>query len=141
MDPDQTPPPAARAALESLYYDQATELCDLCPLAESGDDRMHGMHLAILEALADAHEAGRADALTAGPTIGGPMPEPWPGMGVEWVREDGSRAMFVADPVQDGDTWYFLAAAEPEILPADSIVAADIVAIYDRRLRIWKRNP
>lgn len=51
-------PDQARCALESRYYDEATDLCDLVPLAEQGDDRMHHIHLAIMEALADAHEAG-----------------------------------------------------------------------------------
>ena len=59
MSADTTPMDPKRAALESLYYDEAAELCDLVPLAEDGDDRMHLVHLAIMEALADAHEAGR----------------------------------------------------------------------------------
>jgi hypothetical protein len=59
---DQAPMDPRRAALESLYYDQATDLCDLVLLAETGDDRMHGVHLAVLEALADAHEEGRREA-------------------------------------------------------------------------------
>jgi len=57
-----------RAALLSRYYDEATELCDLVPLAETGDDRMHGVHLAIVDALADAHEAGR-DEVSADLTV------------------------------------------------------------------------
>ena len=80
---DQTPMDPARAALESLYYDQATELCDLVPLAEEGDDRMHLVHLAIMEALADAHEEGRREERASHTTVFGDLTPTVPYNGCE----------------------------------------------------------
>ena len=84
-----------------------------------------------------------ADALTNDVTPGGPMPEPWPGMGVETV--DGGRIdRWIPDLARVNGVWYLLphgALAEDDDIENEYLRLDDATAIYDGRRRIWFRNP
>lgn len=78
-----------------------------------------------------------ADALTNDVTPGGPMPEPWPGMGatVDDEYRKGHTIVFSGYCYDLSGNLFLLS-------PNGTKVSADrIAAIYDGRRCIWRRNP
>ena len=74
------------------------------------------------------------------PTIPGPMPEPWPGMGA--TVEDSPNGYRKGQTVVFGGYYYDRAGKLILLAPNGVEIPADrITAIYDGRRRIWQRNP
>lgn len=76
-------------------------------------------------------------------TPGGPMPEPWPGMGVETV-DDTRIDRWTPDLAMVNGVWYMLphgALAEDDEIKNEYLRLDDATAIYDGRRCIWRRNP
>lgn len=76
------------------------------------------------------------------PTIGGPMPEPWPGMGVERIANDGDSVIrYTADPIKMDGVWFMTPTGNPNLPdPDDGTTRYDeLTAIYEGRRCIWRR--
>lgn len=75
---------------------------------------------------------------------GGPMPEPWPGMGIEWVTGAG-RKQATASPWFNHDgslRWFMRDGWDPSTdLRHGAIEPAIVTACYDGRVCVWRAAP
>ena len=118
--------PTTRALLEAI-----SRVLDVSPVQSDS-----AAVLAASDASAAWNAAGRPDLQ---PVVGGPPPDPWPGMGVELAGRLRPRVVVnhvkldTADPTK----WRLVL---PDGYGAMTYEPANIAAVYDGRVCVWRRE-